>query len=196
MRYSILLALLLSVSSLFGADKAADTNSIEQTNAELASVRAAATQAREEAALATIEAAKAKEDSKRAINELTQVKAQKEEELASMAAEEELLKQNKSMHISVIGQGVAPMNTASPAQAYALAKRAAIADAYRAIAEKVKGVRVDGQDTVKNMMMQKSTIRTYVQAMVKNANIVETTFKEGLCEVEMEIVISHSDFAQ
>lgn len=199
MRYPILLALLLSVSSLFGVDKVqqgTNTNSIEQTNAELASVRAATTQAREEAALATIEAAKAKESSKKAIDELTQVKAQKEEELASMAAEEQLLKQNRSIHISVIGQGVAPMNTASPAQAYALAKRAAIADAYRAIAEKVKGVRVDGQDTVKNMMMQKSTIRTYVQAMVKNANIVETTFKEGLCEVEMEIVISHSDFAQ
>ena len=46
------------------------------------------------------------------------------------------------------------------------------------------------------MMVQRSTIRTYVQAMVRNANVVETTFKEGLCEVEMEIVISHSDFAR
>lgn len=193
MRYSILLALLLSVSSLFGAS---DATVVEQTNAELAAVRAAATQAREEATLATIQATKAKEDSKRAINELAQVKAQREEELASMAAQEQVLKENRSIHISVVGQGVAPMNTSSPAQAYALAKRAAIADAYRAIAEKVKGVRVDGQDTVKNMMMQKSTIRTYVQAMVKNANVIETTFKEGLCEVEMEIVISHSDFAQ
>ncbi len=196
MRYSILLALLLSVSSLFGADKASNATAIEQTNAELAAVKAAATQAREEATLATIQATKAKEDSKRAIDELAQVKAQREEELASMAAQEQVLKENRSIHISVVGQGVAPMNTSSPAQAYALAKRAAIADAYRAIAEKVKGVRIDGQDTVKNMMMQKSTIRTYVQAMVKNANVVETTFKEGLCEVEMEIVISHSDFAQ
>ncbi|MFA5454674.1 MAG: hypothetical protein WC272_05065 [Sulfurimonas sp.] len=196
MRYPILLALLLSVSSLFGADKASNATVVEQTNAELAAVKAAATQAREEATLATIQATKAKEESKRAIDELAQVKAQREEELASMAAQEQLLKENRSIHISVVGQGVAPMNTSSPAQAYALAKRAAIADAYRAIAEKVKGVRVDGQDTVKNMMMQKSTIRTYVQAMVKNANIVETTFKEGLCEVEMEIIISHSDFAQ
>lgn len=45
-------------------------------------------------------------------------------------------------------------------------------------------------------MVQRSTVRTYVQAMVKNADIVETTFKEGLCEVEMEILISHADFAQ
>jgi hypothetical protein len=197
MRYSILLALLLSASALFGADKVQplDTTVIEQTNAELAAVRAEAAKAKEEAALATSEATKAKEDSQRAIEELTQVKAQKEEELANMAAQEEMLQKNKSLRVSVVGQGVAPMNTSSPAQAYALAKRAAIADAYRAIAEKVKGVRVDGHDTIKNMMIQRSTINTYVQAMVKNADIVETTFKEGLCEVEMEIQISYSDFA-
>ncbi|MBW6488405.1 LPP20 family lipoprotein [Sulfurimonas sp.] len=191
MRYSILLALLLSASSLFGADKVQplDTTVIEQTNAELSAVR-------EEVAKAKAEATQAKEDSQRAIEELAQVKAQKEEELATMAAKEEMLQKNKSLRISVVGQGVAPMNTSSPAQAYALAKRAAIADAYRAIAEKVKGVRVDGHDTIKNMMIQRSTINTYVQAMVKNADVVETTFKEGLCEVEMEILISYSDFAQ
>lgn len=108
--------------------------------------------------------------------------------------QEPVLQADKDLLISVVGQGVAPMNTTSPAQAYALAKRAAVADAYRLIAEKVKGVRVDGQDLIKNMMVQRSTVRTSVEAMVKNANIVETTFKEGLCEVEMEIKISHSQF--
>ncbi len=110
--------------------------------------------------------------------------------------EEEILAEDNNIIISVVGQGVAPMNTASPAQAYALAKRAAVADAYRLIAEKVKGVRIDGQDLIKNMMVKRSTVRTSVKAMVRNANIVETTFKEGLCEVEMEIVLSHSDFAR
>jgi len=107
-----------------------------------------------------------------------------------------ILKANKPLLISVVGQGVAPINTTSPAQAYALAKRAATADAYRLIAEKVKGVNVDGQDLVQNMMVKRSTIRTSVQAMVRNANIVETTFKDGLCEVEMEITLLHSDFAR
>ena len=110
--------------------------------------------------------------------------------------DEDLLDENQDLIIGVVGQGVAPMNTSSPAQAYALAKRAAVADAYRLIAEKVKGVRIDGQDLIKNMMVKRSTVRTSVKAMVRNANIVETTFKEGLCEVEMEIVLSHSDFAQ
>lgn len=102
------------------------------------------------------------------------------------------LSQNANLHISVIGQGVSPMNTVSPAQAYALAKRAAIADGYRMIAEKIKGVHVEGQDTIKNMMVKRSTIRTYVNSTVRNANVVETTFKEGLCEVEMEVVISYA----
>lgn len=110
------------------------------------------------------------------------------------APKEDFLAKGSVTRISVIGQGVAPMTTSSPAQAYALAKRAATADAYRLLAEKVKGVRVDGQDLVKNMMIQRSTVRTTVQAMVKNANVVETTFKEGLCEVEMEIVLAHSQF--
>jgi len=113
-----------------------------------------------------------------------------------LASKEMVLEKNRPLLISVTGQGVAPINTASPAQAYALAKRAATADAYRLIAEKVKGVRVEGQDMVQNMMVKRSTIRTSVSAMVRNANVVETTFKEGLCEVEMEITLSHSQFPQ
>ena len=107
-----------------------------------------------------------------------------------------VLKAGKTMRVSVTGQGVAPMNTSSPAQAYALAKRAAIADGYRMIAEKVKGVHVDGQDLIKNMMIKRSTVRTSVNALVRNANVVETSFKEGLCEVEMEMVLSYSQFPQ
>ena len=117
------------------------------------------------------------------------------EPIMATSSSEPLLTQTQRVRVSVIGQGVSPMNTASPAQAYALAKRAAIADGYRIIAEKVKGVRVEGQDLIENMMIKRSSIRTSVNAMVKNANIVETSFKDGLCEVEMEIVLSYIDFA-
>ncbi len=117
-------------------------------------------------------------------------------ETCAPEAEAEVLSQQHDIRIAVVGQGVAPMNTSSPAQAYALAKRAAIADAYRLIAEKVKGVRVEGQDTIQNMMVKRSTVRTSVDAMVRQANIVETMFKEGLCEVEMEIVLSYAQFTR
>lgn len=105
---------------------------------------------------------------------------------------EPILKAQNELVITVVGQGVAPSVTASPAQAYALAKRAAMVDGYRLIAEKVKGVEVEGQDTIKNMMLMQSTTRTSVEALVRGANITNTTFKEGLCEVEMEISLSYS----
>ncbi len=104
-----------------------------------------------------------------------------------------ILKPHRTIVISVVGQGVAPVNTTSPAQAFALAKRAAIADAYRLIAEKVKGVEIEGEDLIKNMMVKRSSVRTSVYAMIKNANVVETTFRDGLCEVEMEIRLSYED---
>ena len=100
----------------------------------------------------------------------------------------------EAMRINVVGQGVAPTVTSSPAQAYALAKRAAIADAYRLLAEKVKGVRIEGEDKVKNMMVQRSEVRTYVDAVIAEAQIIETVFKDGLCEVEMELVITQEQW--
>lgn len=107
---------------------------------------------------------------------------------------EPILKSENELVITVIGQGVAPSVTASPAQAYALAKRSAIVDGYRQIAEKVAGVHVEGQDSIKNLMLTSSSTRTSVEAFVKGANITNTTFKEGLCEVEMEIALSYSRF--
>ena len=95
----------------------------------------------------------------------------------------------KRIRINVVGQGVAPAMTSSPAQAYALAKRAAIADAYRLMAEKIKGVRIEGSDKIKNMMVMRSEVRTFVDAVIAEAEIIETVFKDGLCEVEMELSI-------
>lgn len=111
-----------------------------------------------------------------------------------VVAPKNTLMKDSSMAITVVGQGVAPAFATSPAQSYALAKRAATADAYRLIAERIKGVRVEGKDTVKNMMVKSSTVNTRVSAMVKNATVAETKFEDGLCEVEMEITLNYNDF--
>lgn len=184
MKLSMFFIALLSVSSLFGADAINEETS--KAKSETSALKNEVKEVKNSANKTAAELEKANSIIERNALEKAQAKD----------SEEELLAKGRKIYISVVGQGVAPMNTVSPAQAYALAKRAAIADAYRGLAEKVKGVRVEGHDLVKNMMMQRSTIRTSVEAMVKNANIVETTFKEGLCEVEMEIVISYSDFSQ
>jgi len=108
--------------------------------------------------------------------------------------ENTILKVGASMNITVTGQGIAPSFARSPAQSYVLAKRAAMGDAYRIIAERIKGVKIEGKDTIKNMAIKSSVVNMRVSAMIKNATVVETTFKDGLCEVEMEIKILYDNF--
>ena len=91
------------------------------------------------------------------------------------------------IEISAVGMGVAPETTLSPAQALALAKRAAIVDAYRQIGEKMYGIRVNAQDTVRDMVLRNSTVKTKVMAVIRNAEIIETVYKDGLCQVSMEL---------
>jgi outer membrane protein FlgP len=99
------------------------------------------------------------------------------------------LNQNNTITLTVIGQGVAPESTISPYQALALAKKAAIADAYRMLAEKLYGVRVEGYDIVKNMVIQRSQVKTCVSSMIRHSNIVETKCAKDFCEVEMELKV-------
>ena len=103
---------------------------------------------------------------------------------------EKVMTKVSTTRLVVRGQGVAPSFTQSPAQAFALAKRAAMVDAYRLLGEKIQGVRVEGQDLIKNMMVKRSQVRTEVNAMIREATVIETEFKDGLCEVEVELVVT------
>ncbi|MCI4400454.1 MAG: LPP20 family lipoprotein [Campylobacteraceae bacterium] len=100
-----------------------------------------------------------------------------------------VLNNNNVVTLSVIGQGVSPEHTISNYQALALAKKAAIADAYRMLAEKLNGVKVEGYDIVKNMVVQRSQVKTCVSSMIRHANIVETKCAKDFCEVEMELKV-------
>ncbi len=98
-----------------------------------------------------------------------------------------ILAPSQIIEVSAVGMGVAPESTISPAQALALAKRAAIVDGYRQLGEKMYGIRVNAKETVKDMIMKNSTVKTQVLALIKNAEIVETVYKDGLCQVQMEL---------
>ena len=88
------------------------------------------------------------------------------------------------------GTGVAPINTVSAAQARALARRAAIADAYRQLAEQIRGVDVDASTTVENMMVTNDTVRTHVSALVRGARIIEEkALRDGAYTVTLEVPV-------
>ncbi|WP_456404260.1 LPP20 family lipoprotein [Hydrogenimonas sp.] len=125
---------------------------------------------------------------------LSSVKPLRVEEVKKEGCDICTLSKNNTIHFQVVGQGVAPVNTVSPAQAMALAKRAAIADAYRQLGEKICGVRVEGRDLIRNMMISRSTVRTQIDAMIRNARILDTKFKDGLCEVEMEVTLNGKEW--
>jgi outer membrane protein FlgP len=111
--------------------------------------------------------------------------------VVNLTVEEKNVALNKDnvITLTVIGQGVAPESTISPYQALSLAKKAARADALSQLAEKLNGVKVEGYDIVKNMVIQRSQVKTCVSSMIKHANIVETKCAKDFCEVEMELKV-------
>ena len=91
--------------------------------------------------------------------------------------------------IRVVGLGVAPAGT-SGTQAEALARRAAISDAYRQLAEQVNGVNVDASTTVENLMLANMTVRTHVSALIKGVEIrEEKAQRDGSYIVTLELPV-------
>ena len=90
----------------------------------------------------------------------------------------------------VYGEGIAPQNTISPAQAMALAKRSAIADGYRQLGEKLYGAKINATDTIKDAALKDSRITSNVKGVIKDAAVTDAMFKDGLYTVRMEITMS------
>lgn len=107
----------------------------------------------------------------------------------SFSAEAALGTDWHSQKIVVTGSGVVPPGTYG-AQARIMAKRAAVADAYRQLAEVVKGVQVDATTTVEMAMVQSDTVNLSVSAVIRGAKIVGEHFTtDGAYEVTMELPI-------
>ena len=93
-----------------------------------------------------------------------------------------------SSSVTVVGMGTVPPNAVNPAQARMLARRAAVVDAYRQLAESIKGVNVDAETTVENMMIKDDVIRTKVSATIQGAVVVaEQEIPGGGYQVTMTV---------
>lgn len=91
--------------------------------------------------------------------------------------------------IQVTGMGVANPNKAvTKAHASMMARRAAITDAYRQMAEALNGVQVDAETTVEQMMLTSDVVKTRISAVIKGARIVsEGELNGGGYSVTMEL---------
>ena len=89
--------------------------------------------------------------------------------------------------ITVTGMGVAPTGMRG-VQARMLARRAAVADAYRLLAESEKGVQVDASTTVEMAMTTSDVVNLKVSALIKGAQVIsESEIEGGGYEVTMQI---------
>ena len=92
--------------------------------------------------------------------------------------------------ITVEGTGPMPANAYNAVQARMMARRVAIVDAYRQLAEQIKGVNVDATTTVENMMVTSDRVTTHVNALIQGARIVdEKVIAGGGYSVKMQLSI-------
>lgn len=85
------------------------------------------------------------------------------------------------------GIGAPPASAVNPAQARAMAERAAMVVALRNLLEIVKGVRVDSETIVENFVTKNDIIRTRVEGIVRGAMPIK---KQYLSDGSVEITVS------
>jgi len=74
------------------------------------------------------------------------------------------------------------------AQAKAMARRGAVVDAQRNLLECIKGVKIVGETTVKNMVTDGDYIYSRLEGVLQGAEIIgEPIFEDGLVEVRMRV---------
>jgi hypothetical protein len=103
---------------------------------------------------------------------------------------------SKMVKITAVGYGAASANDGyTPGQKKLMAMRASKLDAYRALAEQVQGVRVNGNSTVATMIAQNDSFRVYLDAYLRGAQLITVTaMPDGNYETTMELTLDERFF--
>ena len=97
----------------------------------------------------------------------------------------------KSVTFRAEGKGLAPEDAISMGQAAILAERAAVADGYRQLAEKIRGVYVDAFMESGSGAVNYDMIRTHTQTWLRGAEIISVEEVEhGITEARMRLSIN------
>lgn len=109
--------------------------------------------------------------------------------IASVAFAEGSVDWSKGViRVTGIGAGKPAYKNKNPGIYRAQAKRAAIMDAQRNLAETVKGVRVTSDSTMEDMILQSDLVRTRVDSIIKGMSEVSSQYYEdGTYEVVLEM---------
>lgn len=89
--------------------------------------------------------------------------------------------------VVALGVGLPPIGVQA-GRAQALARRAAIVDAQRNLLETIKGVQIDSDTTVENLMVISDIVKTKVSGVLQGANIIaEQANPDGSYQVTMSV---------
>ncbi len=94
-------------------------------------------------------------------------------------------------YVYATGSGAPDLKAPNVAVARLGAERVARADAYRNLLEAIKGVTVTGNTTIKNSMEESMEVKTYVEGVVKGAEVVTTKYySDGGVDVVIRVPLS------
>ena len=121
------------------------------------------------------------------------------EDLGSMDSEETLLKPIEThvdpvapLILRVVGYGAINPKAKgmSKVQKRLMAIRASRLDAYRSMAERVYGTKLSGSSTVRDLVVQNDSFRTYVDTFIHGARVISTdVLEDGSVETILEMVV-------
>ena len=97
----------------------------------------------------------------------------------------------KVVDFHVVGKGLEPESAVSKGQAIIMAERAAVADGYRKLVEKISGVYVDAYMKSGQGVVDYDIIRTQAQSWLRGAEIIDVKRRDfGITEAHMSLRIN------